>query len=384
MNTVEVNATLSGLPVNRVADVIDLKQRESSAKAPVIARGDIYSSSTQNVAAKVLSFSIAERFQSTMGANAFDMARRPVSVNSQSNELVFDVERVAQNVMNFVSTSLRELAVNGADTDDLAYFKAQAAIGVESGVEQAKAELSGIASDDLMHQVTLTEKSILEGIEKLSTDPLDYIQAKASVNSSDFEQISLQTKRGDEVRISFGDSAFSVPSESVNERTQSFTTQTSNLSFTLSGNLNQQRTLEIADLINRVDDLANSFYRSKMNVAYDKSLALGFDSSEIKSLAAQKANEVSNATKTYGDVKHFNEGADRRDLSSPKAVVEYVSKLMNVMDSANQSFDSLGQYNEIINGIVNQMTDVQVPDLVQAINRFHSFNSKFVDSTGGK
>ena len=382
MNTVEVNATLSGLPVNRVADVIDLKQRDTSAKSSTSARVDIYSASNENLAAKVLSFSIAERFRSTIGANTFEAASKPVNATSQSNELIFDVERVAQNVINFVSASLRELSANGADTDDLAYFKAQAAIGVESGVEQAKAELNGIASDELMHQVTLTQKSILDGIEKLSIDPLDYETPSPSERLGDFERISLQTRQGSELRISFGDSAFGSPSES-NVLSQSFTTQTSNLSFTLSGNLDKQEALEVADLINRVDDLANSFYRSNMSVAYDKSLALGFDSSEIKSLAAQSAYEINSAAKTYGDVQHFNEGADRRDLSSPKAVVDYVSKLMNVMDSTNQTFDSLAQYNEIINGIVNQMVDVQVPDLVQAINRFHSFNSKFVDTMSG-
>jgi hypothetical protein len=48
------------------------------------------------------------------------------------------------------------------------------------------------------------------------------------------------------------------------------------------------------------------------------------------------------------------------------------------METTNKTFEGLAEYNEIINGIVNQMEDVQVPDLLTAINRFHSFNSQFV------
>jgi alkylhydroperoxidase family enzyme len=49
------------------------------------------------------------------------------------------------------------------------------------------------------------------------------------------------------------------------------------------------------------------------------------------------------------------------------------------MESTRQTLASDQQYSEIINGLVNQMKDVQVPDLLQAINRFHAFNSKFID-----
>jgi hypothetical protein len=86
-----------------------------------------------------------------------------------------------------------------------------------------------------------------------------------------------------------------------------------------------------------------------------------------------------NAKNAYGDIKHFKDGMDSKELSSPKAVVMYVSKLMNLMEKSNELFDDEGQYKDIINGIVNQMSDVQVPDIVQAINKFYTFNSKFSD-----
>jgi hypothetical protein len=34
----------------------------------------------------------------------------------------------------------------------------------------------------------------------------------------------------------------------------------------------------------------------------------------------------------------------------------------------------------MINGIINEMKDIQVPDLVQAINRFHSFNQQMLET----
>lgn len=379
MNTVEVKATLSGMPVNKVANVIDFNQRDIGAKPTMSSRADTYSASAANdkVAAKVLAFSISKRFESTISNNTQSSTTHPTNTKNKDNDLIFNIERVAQNVMNFVSASLRELSANGANTDDMSYFKAQAAIGVETGVEQAKIELNGIASDALMEQIDLAKTTILGGIEKLSTDPAEYQKTKGEDNRAEFEQLLLSTKQGVPVRISFAERAFNIVSEDA-ERTQTFTTQSSNLSFALTGNIDQQETQDIADLINRVDDLANSFYRGNMNLAYEKSLSLGFDNNEIKSLSMQKAYAVKDAAKVYGDVKHFSEGAEQRDLSSPKAVVEYVSRLMNVMETAQNTFEGLAEYNEIINGIVNQMEDVQVPDLLKAINRFHSFNSQFI------
>jgi hypothetical protein len=379
MNTVEVKATLTGMPVNKVADVIDLRQRDFGNKPAVSSRVDTYSASAanDNVAAKVLAFSISKRFESTISQNAQISSAHAANAKHQSNDLIFDIERVTQNVMSFVSASLRELSANGANADDMTYFKAQAALGVETGVEQAKLELNGIASDGLMEQIDLAKTSILSGIEQLSTDPDEYRITESTDKRAEFEQISLSTKKGNAVRISFAERAFNIASEDA-VRTQTFTTQSSNLSFALTADINEQQTLEVADFINRVDDLVNSFYRGKMDLAYEKSLSLGFDNNELKSLSMQKAYAVKDAAKVYGDVKHFSEAAEQRDLSSPKAVVEYVSRLMNVMETTNKTFEGLVEYNEIINGIVNQMEDVQVPDLLTAINRFHSFNSQFV------
>jgi hypothetical protein len=47
------------------------------------------------------------------------------------------------------------------------------------------------------------------------------------------------------------------------------------------------------------------------------------------------------------------------------------------MESSESTFSSAKDFNQVINGLVNQMKDVQIPDLLQAINRFHAFNSKF-------
>jgi hypothetical protein len=72
------------------------------------------------------------------------------------------------------------------------------------------------------------------------------------------------------------------------------------------------------------------------------------------------------------------------DSKAPKAVAEYLNK---ILDAYSQSADSLGSekdFNNVINSLVNELKDVQVPDILSAINRFHKFNAKLMEGLNTK
>jgi hypothetical protein len=376
MNTAEVKVGLTGVPVQQAKNVVDLEKYERVTKTADIARGDSYSASStaDKFVAKVLSFSISQRFESELNTKSDQsQSKRPVR-----QSVVFDIDLVTNNVINYVSSALQDLSANGADANALSYFRDKAIEGVETGVKAAKQELIGIADDQLLAQVDLTRTSIIEGIEALSNDPNDYkLSSNASENSA-LGQISVTTRDNQTLTINFGEGVFGNDASDENTA-QFFTTQASNLSFSIENIRNEATAEKLASFVNSADDLINSFYRGGVSTAYDKSLALGYDDKELSGLAKNDAMERLNAKNAYGDIKHFKDGMDSKELSSPKAVVMYVSKLMNLMEKSNELFDDEGQYKDIINGIVNQMSDVQVPDIVQAINKFYTFNSKFSD-----
>jgi len=53
--------------------------------------------------------------------------------------------------------------------------------------------------------------------------------------------------------------------------------------------------------------------------------------------------------------------------------------MMDTFANAESTLESNEDYNTLIGGLINEMKDVQVPDLVSAINRFHAFNQTLLN-----
>ena len=82
--------------------------------------------------------------------------------------------------------------------------------------------------------------------------------------------------------------------------------------------------------------------------------------------------------KTYGQIKHYADGdknTGHGDIAKPFS--QYVEKLLTTLKQANEWLANDAEYTKIANGLIGAMPDVQVPDLIAAINRFHEFNNKF-------
>lgn len=380
MSTLEIKAAFPDLSEKRVANVFDFKEKQALQRERAGENADIFRSVNTNdaVAAKVLSFSISQRFETSFAAKSIETSVKANKLHVIDNSAGFNIDTVVENVLGFVTSALTELSRNGASSDDLSYFKKQALDGVNVGVEQAKAELSKVKDDTLTKNIEISRTRILEGIDNLPSQASEYLKGNAVVPEEPLKEFRILTKGGKPIDITFGSTAFINESTSTHQQ-QLFTTQASNLSFSVAGDLSKEEFNALADVINRADDLTNTFYRKNIEQIYDKAKRAGYEDASLLNLSSQsKVNHKNNIVNVYEDIKHFQEHAKLEDVSSPKAVAQYLSRLINVLDASERELASKQEYKQLINGLVNQMKDVQVPDLVQAINRFHEFNAKFI------
>ena len=231
-----------------------------------------------------------------------------------------------------------------------------------------------------------------------------------NVNSSNSESASLtiRTRDGDEVQLSFESlRAYQYASQ----QTVAYTTEQGQggegngyqnvvatdstsysyfdrqgISFSLKGELDEGELTAIADLVESVNDLADTFFGGDLDKAFEKALELGFDDQELTGYALQlNRTQQTEVVKTYGAIQHYRDGSESGSHGDEaKPVAQYLNKMLNVFDSARQQLASGEDFNTLINGLINEMKDVQVPDLVTAINRFHSFNQRLLDAMPGE
>ena len=338
------------------------------------------------------------------------------NLEEKSNGL-FDFEKIARNVLKFVGGVIRGAADGGASEEKLAGLFSQARDGVSRGFAMAEKDLAGFMNDEIEQGITKSRDLIDMGINDLETDIFGRQQPNAvqlssleALAASDEKSGSLviRTKDGDEVSFSFESLRSFQASQQLNFQAQtsqnqsngndeqsesgfsaSYSQQTSyqyyersGISFSLKGELDEEELNSIADLIGQVQDLADTFYSGDIDKAFEEALSLGFDDKELVGYALQlNRTTQTEVLKTYENIQHYNEdksdNAKFGNVVSP--IAQYLEKMMDTFANAENKLESSEDYNALIAGIINEMEDVQVPDLISAINRFRSFNQTLLD-----
>jgi hypothetical protein len=390
MNTIQTqNALVASSPSASEVVVNRAPTETKSASSPVSSGNDYYSATAANdaVVAKVIASSINQSFSSAKYNSEISLSPSTKITDKlvleESNEAnAPNIDTVTANVVNFVEGALANLAKRGFDKDQLTFFRNEALTGVEVGIDQAKLELVGIASDNVFETIDATKESILNEINKLSVEPFEYVNttknkedAEAGVQRA-LAAILVQTSNSEMANIDFETRAFNAVKIDANRSL--FTTSSSNISFSVQGELKEESRNTLANLINKVDGLAHAFYRGDIESAYNKSVKLGYDDTQISGLAKEldKAGKF-HQVKAYGEIQNLGVDNNENGFIAPKAVAEYLNRYLDVLESSKTILGDEQDFNQVLNGIVNQMKDVQVPDLLQAINRFHAFNKRF-------
>lgn len=394
MNLGEIKAVQSEQPkvvrpdvaLNKQLQQDGLKQAKELQQSFANANQDI--SDNRKVAARVLGVSISQSL--TIEGRTSDVSAKTDDDEQKAKKPLFDFEEVARNVLNFVGNVIKKAASDGAPDDKLNSLFEQARYGVSKGIKLAEDELGDKATDEVKEGIANSKASIFDGIKELETSIFDKTEKNTSIVSNslsmqkaELSEFSVRTRDGDEVQISFG--------MRENTSTESFTAdignlpgkfvyqQTTSFSMQVKGELDEGELKAIGNLVAQADDVANMFYRGNIEQAYEKALDIGYDNKELQSFALQLTKvESSQKIQKYGEVQQYSE-APNTDLKAPKAVAEYLNKVLNGMKQASEQLGSQEDFNSIINSLVNEMKDVQVPDILTAINRFHTFNAKVLE-----
>ncbi|OFC68752.1 DUF5610 domain-containing protein [Alteromonas confluentis] len=371
------------------------------------------SSSQTTIGLKVYSSSMEQEV--SVDGQRGKFARKSDDKGEQKQASLFDFEEVAKNVMKFVGGVIQGAARGGADDDKLNSLFSQAREGVARGIAMAERDLGGMLNDEIATGIGRSRDLISNRIDELESnllgqtqDPaqLSALESSMEMRSSNSESASLmiRTRDGDEVTLSFESlrqfqyqnqqsySATVMPGigdsdeQSISlaaEKTESYAYfDRQGISFSLKGELDDGELTAIADLVGSVNDLADTFFGGDIDKAFEKALELGFDDQELTGYALQ-LNRVqqTEVVKTYGAIQHYREndtGAAHGDEARP--VAQYLDKMLNVFESATQQLASGEDFNELISGLINEMKEVQVPDLLSAINRFHTFNQRVLEA----
>lgn len=363
--------------------------------------------------------------QTTVGLRVYsDSLNRQLNIDGKSPRLktpnkqddepasLFDFEEVARNVLRFVGGVIRGAADSGANEEELNNLFSQAREGVERGISQAQRDLGGFLNDEISTGIENSRELINSEIDELEADIFGRQQFSVAesltnelfASASQDGSLSIRTRDGDEVRISFESirqvnqyqsSQYSYQQNDGNENGTGTGTNASlyveqsqgiqfyqydGFSFSVEGNLDEAELDAIADLVRQADELAREFFDGDIDLAFEKALELGFDEEELAGFALQltQRQEVE-VVQTYESVSQYNDD-ENSQRASINPIADYLSRVLNVFDVGRAQLASENDLNSLLNTVVSQIEEVQVPDLISAINRFHNFNQRLLDN----
>lgn len=160
----------------------------------------------------------------------------------------------------------------------------------------------------------------------------------------------------------------------------------SNFSYSVQGELDENELEAIGNLVSDANELAKTFFEGDIETAFKQALEIGYDEQELAGFALQLTRqEQVHVVQAYEAVSHFNDNAS--SLADPVTAVrpisQYLDKALSVLEQSQQNLQDRSAYEDLINGIVNQIEGIDTKDLLSAINQFHSFNKQLIDSLPG-
>ncbi len=330
----------------------------------------------------------------------------------EKHSSLFDFEKIAKNVMKFVGGVINGAAKSGASSDKLSELINQARDGVAKGIAMAEKEIGGLMNDEIAEGIDQSRNLLTDKLNELekrllgTKEPHDLQGAQlvgAGASESKDGSITIRTKDGDELRLNFeslrefqynqqsgllsgdkaieGDAADSANTLVGMESYAFF--ERAGISFSLKGELDATELEAIADLVGQANDLADTFFAGDLDKAFEQALKIGFNDEELAGFAMKlNHTQQTEVVQAYENVRNFKEDSDgslgKGNVIS--SIAKYMDKMMELLQKADEKLESGNEYSSLVNGLISQMKDVQVPDLVSAINRFHEFNNRLVNA----
>ena len=367
----------------------------------------------------------------------------PASDPVDPDTSLFDFEKVAKNVLNFIAGAIKNAQNRGANNEELSTLFDQASSGVLRGIKLAEKDLAGFMNEEIANGISQSKNTVDGGIANLKrnifnpeiAEPKQSSQSTVnSIYASSLKQehaeLKIRTRDGDTVNIIFEDfkhaesnqlqvQSLSQPINLGNVSTKSIAPvsvpvnealakpnvnpeheqakqsdtqiteqnvvfyQESSFSFSVKGELDLDELKAIGQLVSDANTLAEEFFNGDIETAFNQALELGFDEQELSSFALQLTKvENTQVIKAYETVSRFDQDSvDSDPAKAVKPITDYLDKLLTVLEGSKLQLEDNKFYENVINELINRLgQDVATPDLISAINRFNEFNHKLVNN----
>ena len=316
------------------------------------------------LAMKVVQHSISFQFSSI---SREIITAEEIEEIEEKNKSLFDFEKVAENVLNFIGGRIRLAKEEGSTDEELGNMFAQARSGVTTGFEQALGELEELAvlDDELTEGIEKSRGLIFQGIDDLEqsyfpkddslTEPVDETlisnKALSSMNSEFYaassrtSDLQITTLEGDKVSISFSDIQQAMQNEKYTnngeqgERFESASSsyRASNFSYTIEGDISDEEHEAIAALIKDVNTLQKDFFNGDIEKAFNHAVNLGFDSNQISEFSMELyQSKTTRVSQTYNEVASSDQKESPSQDKALRPLLDFVKQLQLLQSQADE------------------------------------------------
>jgi len=369
---------------------------------------------------KVVQYSLSQSL--TINGKAYTAATQEENTDDSSDSL-FDFQKVADNVLSFVTRTINARKDAGDSTDKLKEMLGQAYKGIDQGFSDARAELdkSGVLSDDLKEGIDKSYDLIQKGMSDYEDDLFGdkdttatdesvetsaTAETPATIEKSDVKSakelgnallaamtgrqsadVELVTKEGDKVTISFDDKqqwrlqqnyglakkalqAYGDTGASDKKTTQAsgsaFYSHTSQFSFKVEGDLSATELQSISDMVNKIGSLSDSFFNGNVGDALQQAQQLDLSDSELASMSLslyQKQMFGVHGSASNVSGTDMTSGDNTAQTSDEQTSGSTLPDNLQTAADLPDYFNQLGDYMQQLQSLFNQMIAAFNPDM---------------------
>jgi len=300
----------------------------------------------------------------------------------------FDFEEVAKNVLDFVSKTIQGAKNGGASDEKLEEMLAQAREGVDKGFAQARQELGDMdmLSDDVKEGMDRSYDLIGSGINDLENGLFgkagnegnavrsNVVSRELGMQETEQGSISIKTRDGDDINISFGSSTTLAQSQSVSDNgysSQTSYSRSQSFSIEVNGDLDDDELKAINNLVGDISNLADEFFNGDVQKAFEQASDLGFDASQIAQFSLD-FKEV----KQVAVREHY---APSQAQSPIATIAPYMKNLNDVLENG-QSLFSQDNLKQLMQDVAQEQLTMMDELLSKSAIDFSNFNQQLTDA----
>jgi hypothetical protein len=223
------------------------------------------------------------------------LAESGITLADAADANEFSPEKVAGRILDFIG-----LAVARAVPGEQEAVLAKARKGVEQGFREAREILESlpVLNGDIANNVDDTYARVLAGLDAMAgTAPVAATTSQSLVTASSrgitqSGEVQIETAEGDLVTVSFSSvsaqSRISVAAETEDgsvvgvARASYYSSQ---LSYSVEGDLNEDEQAAIDELLKRVDKISDRFFAGNVQAAFQQASHLNIDGEQIASFS---------------------------------------------------------------------------------------------------